>query len=75
MLCCLAYYIPRWEIAEDLYNKLMGLKRWRAIDISLPNLLPETKYIYPAIYVEEHGQSQIQNHRINKHANEFYEFK
>ena len=52
----------------------MALKRWRAIDISLPNLLPETKYVYPAIYVEEHGESQIQNHRINKHANEFYVF-
>ena len=74
MVCCLAYYIPKWEIAEDLYNKLMALKRWRAIDISLPNLLPETKYVYPAIYVEEHGESQIQNHRINKHANEFYVF-
>ena len=75
MVCCLSYYIPRWEIAEDLYNKLMGLKRWRAIDVSLPNLLPETNYIYPAIYVEQPCESQIQNKKKKKFANEFYEFK
>ena len=75
MVCCLAYYIPKWEIAEDLYNKLMGLKRWRAIDVSLPNLLPETNYIYPAIYIEEPYESQIMNKKKKKFANEFYEFK
>tara|TARA_R110000868_G_scaffold374926_1_gene639386 strand:+ start:1001 stop:2605 length:1605 start_codon:yes stop_codon:yes gene_type:complete len=72
MVCCLAYYIPKWEIAQDLYNKLMELKRWRAIDVSLPNILPETKYVYPAIYVEEQGESQIMNKEKKKFANEFY---
>ena len=75
MVCLLAYYIPKWEIARDLFNALMKLKRWRAIDISLPDLLPETKYIYPAVYVEEPSESQIMNKKKTKFANEFYEFK
>ena len=75
MVCNLAYYIPRWEIARDLYEKLMKLKRWRAIDISLPNLLTEIKYIYPAVFIEEYTESQIMNKKKTKHATEFYEFK
>tara|TARA_R110001592_G_scaffold117235_1_gene319111 strand:+ start:4106 stop:4534 length:429 start_codon:yes stop_codon:yes gene_type:complete len=75
MLCNLSYYIPRWEIAQEIVQRLEGLKRWRAIDISLPNILPETKYIYPAVYVEEPMESQIMNKKKKKFANEFYEFK
>ena len=70
-----SHYIPKYEIAEDLYQKLMGLKRWRAIDVSLPNLLPNVKYIYPAPFIEEPYESQIMNKTKKKHANEFYEFK
>jgi len=75
MVCCLAYYIPKWEIARDLYDKLMKLERWRAIDISLPNLLEKTKYIYPAIYVEEPFKSQIMNKSKGKFAGEDYKLK
>ena len=75
MVTTLAYYIPKWEIAEEIVKKLEGLKRWRAIDISLPNVLNEIKYQYPACFVEEPFDSQIQNKRVNKHPNEFYEFK
>ena len=71
MVCCLAYYIPKWEIAGELYKKLMALKRWRAIDISLPNLLEKTNYIYPAVYIEECGESQIMEKKV-KFANEYY---
>ena len=74
MVTTLSYYIPRWEIAQDLYNKLMGLKRFRAIDIVYGNIIENPKYIYPAVYIEEPFESQIQNKRINKHANEFYVF-
>ena len=72
MVCCLAYYIPKWEIAKELFDALMKLKRWRAIDVSLPNLLKETNYIYPAVYIEECGESQIMNKTKKKFANEFY---
>tara|TARA_R110000851_G_scaffold207109_1_gene359095 strand:- start:1444 stop:3060 length:1617 start_codon:yes stop_codon:yes gene_type:complete len=72
MVCCLAYYIPRWEIAQEIFQQLLKLKRWRAIDISIPNLLKETNYIYPAVYIEEPSKSQIENKTKNKFANEFY---
>tara|TARA_R110001632_G_scaffold21606_7_gene62936 strand:- start:1006 stop:2613 length:1608 start_codon:yes stop_codon:yes gene_type:complete len=75
MLTTLSYYIPRWEIAQELYHKLMGLKRWRAIDIVYGNIIENPKYIYPAVYVEEHCESQIMNKKKKKFANEFYEFK
>jgi len=38
-------------------------------------VLNEIKYQYPACFVEEPFDSQIQNKRVNKHPNEFYEFK
>jgi len=72
MLCNLSYYIPRWEIAQEIVQRLEGLKRWRAIDISIPNILPESKYIYPAVYIEEPMNSQIMNKKKKKFANEFY---
>jgi hypothetical protein len=75
MVCCLAYYIPKWEIAEEIVQRLEGLKRWRAIDVSLPNILKEIKYIYPAPFCEEHSESQIMNKKKTKFANEFYECK
>ena len=72
MVCLLAYYIPKYEIAGDLYKKLVELKRWRAIDISLPNLLPEVKYIYPSVFIEEPSDSQIMNKKKKHFANEYY---
>jgi hypothetical protein len=74
MLCNLAYYIPKWEIAQEIVQDLLKLKRWRAIDIVFGNIIKNPKYVYPAVYIEEPFESQIQNNRINKHANEFYVF-
>ena len=74
MLTTLSYYIPKWEIAEEILQELMKLNRWRAIDLVYGNIIKNPKYVYPAIYVEEPGKSQIQNNRTNKHANEFYQF-
>ena len=75
MICNLAYYIPKWEIAEEIVQRLEGSKRWRALDIMFGNVIKNVKYIYPAPYVEEPFPSQIQNNRVNKHSNEFYQFK
>jgi len=75
MLTTLAYYIPRWEIAEEIFQSIMKLKRWRAIDLVYGNVIKNPKYIYPAPFVEEPYESQIMNKTKKKHANEFYEFK
>jgi len=71
MLTTLAYYIPKWEIAEEVLQKLLQLKRWRAIDIVYGNIIENPKYVYPAVYIEEPNKSQIQNNK-NKFANEKY---
>jgi len=72
MICSLAYYVPKWQIAKEVVQSLMELKRWRAIDISMPKVLKETRYHYPAIFIEEPSKSQIQNNRIDMFANEKY---
>ena len=72
MICTVAYYIPKWEIAEDLYKQLMAMKRWRAIDITYGNIIKNPLYVYPAVYLEEYGESQITNVKKTKFANEFY---
>ena len=71
MITTLAYYIPKWEIAQEVLQKLLELKRWRAIDIVYGNIIENPKYVYPAVYIEEPTQSQIQNNK-NKFANEKY---
>ena len=71
MITTLAYYIPKWEVAEEVLQQLLELKRWRAIDIVYGNIIKNPKYVYPAVYIEEPSCSQIQNNK-NKFANEFY---
>ena len=61
MITTLSYYIPRWEIAEEILKELLGLKRWKAIDIVYGNIIKNPSYIYPAVFVEEPFPSQIQN--------------
>ena len=74
MICTLSYYCPRWEIAQEVFQALMKLKRWRAIDICLSNVLDKIYYQYPAVFIEEPYVSQIMNKDKTKNANEFYEF-
>jgi len=72
MICCLSYYIPKWQIAQEIFQALMKSKRWRAIDIMFGDIIQNPKYIYPAIYIEEPYESQIMNKTKKKFANEFY---
>ena len=71
MLTTLAYYIPKWEIAEEILQQLLKLKRWRAIDIVYGNIIKNPQYIYPSVFIEEPSKSQIQNNK-DKFANEKY---
>jgi len=73
MITTLSYYIPKWEIAKEILEDLLKLKRWRAIDIVYGNIIKNPSYIYPAIYIEEPYESQIQNKK-NKFANEKYKW-
>ena len=53
MLTTLAYYIPKWEIAQEIFQQLLQLKRWRAIDIVYGNIIKNPQYIYPSVFIEE----------------------
>tara|TARA_R110001592_G_scaffold362310_1_gene675722 strand:+ start:2887 stop:4494 length:1608 start_codon:yes stop_codon:yes gene_type:complete len=74
MLMTLSYYIPKWEIAEEILQEIMKLKRYRAIDIVYGNVIKKVKYIYPSPFIEEYWDSQICNNKKTKSCNEFYEW-
>ena len=59
MLTTLAYFVPNAKIAKNIVDKLKSLKRWRAIDISLPDVLDKKYYWYPARFIEEPFKSTI----------------
>ena len=66
-----AYVIPRWEVAAAILEHLDNKKRWRAIDIEFYNLPIDKKYIYPAPYLEDRSESQIDTKR-KRYTNEYY---
>jgi len=72
MICTLAYYIPKWQIAKEILQALLEKKRWRAIDIMYGDIIKNPNYVYPAVYIEEPMGSQIMNIKKTKFANESY---
>jgi len=73
MLCTLSYYIPKWQVAKQMFDYVNQLKRWRAVDVSIHNIPIENYYIYPAIYIERDLQSNIRKVK-RKHPNQYYQF-
>ena len=72
MITTLSYYIPKWQMAQEILQALLESKRWRAIDIMFGDIIKNPKYVYPAVYCEEQGESQIMNKKKKKFANEYY---
>ena len=71
LLMTLSYYIPNWELAEVIYDHIIGQNRYRAIDIML-NKLPIKRYLYyPACYIERPLVSTIREDK-NKHSTKYY---
>ncbi len=73
VLTTLSYYIPTWEIAEQLIVDITSQKRFRAIDIMLNKVSVEREIYYPAIYIERDLQSTIRPSKT-KHPTEYYQF-
>ena len=71
MLTTLAYFVPNAQIAKNIVDKLKSLKRWRAIDISLPEVLDKKYYWYPARFIEEPFSSTIRPTK-SEFANEHF---
>jgi len=72
MLTTLAYFVPNSVVAKKIVEGLKSLKRWRAIDISLPSVLDKKYYYYPARFIEEPFQSSIRPTK-SSFANEYFE--
>ncbi len=76
VMCCLAYYIPTWGMAMEMYVTLMDKDRYRAIDVMLANEESIKKYfVYPAWFEESTaGESDIRGVK-KKFARSDYTFK
>tara|TARA_R110001592_G_scaffold16761_1_gene71116 strand:+ start:1612 stop:2127 length:516 start_codon:yes stop_codon:yes gene_type:complete len=71
MLMMVAYYIPHYEIATRIITYLDSLARIRAIDCMTFAFPIPMNYYYPALFVEEPGQSTIRVKKT-KHCNTDY---
>ncbi len=75
MLQAMAYYIPTWEIMTELYNTIINLKRYRAIDIMVTKIDIPKYFVYPAVFTEERVESTINNNGKKKgYSNEYYHY-
>jgi len=75
VLGCLAYIIPRWELAEIILKKIYSQNRFKAIDIMLGNIGMKQYYYFPGCFREEGSDSQIsKKNKNNKIMVETYEF-
>tara|TARA_R110002126_G_scaffold722_6_gene4598 strand:+ start:5328 stop:6695 length:1368 start_codon:yes stop_codon:yes gene_type:complete len=73
-LTTLSYYIPTWEIAEQLIVDITSQKRFRAIDVMLNKVSIKRNLYYPALFIERDLQSQIRPTKT-KHPTELYTFE
>tara|TARA_Y100000592_G_C5463318_1_gene315195 strand:+ start:471 stop:1019 length:549 start_codon:yes stop_codon:yes gene_type:complete len=75
ILGCLAYIVPKWQIALHILNRIYSENRYKAIDIMMGNIGIKQYYSYPASFREEGCESQIsQKNKSNKIMTEDYEF-
>ena len=75
MIQCMSYYFPTWKIAEKLYNEIINLKRYRAIDILITKIDIPKYFIYPAVFTEERIESTINNNGKKKgYSNKYYHY-
>ena len=75
ILGCLAYIVPKWEVALNILNKIYAQNRYKAIDIMMGNIGIKQYYNYPASFREEGCVSQIsQKNKNNKIMTEDYKF-
>ena len=59
ILGCLAYIVPKWEVALHILNRIYSENRYKAIDIMYGNIGIKQYYNYPASFREEGSISQI----------------
>ena len=73
ILGCLAYIVPKWEVALHILNRIYSENRYKAIDIMMGNIGIKQYYNYPASFREEGCESQIsEKNKNNKIMTEEY---
>ena len=73
IMTTLAYYIPTWELAKELYEQVINQSRYRAIDVMYSHTTIPKAFIYPAVFQEQRIDSDIRKSK-KKFANVYYEF-
>lgn len=75
ILGCLAYIVPKWQIALHILNRIYSENRYKAIDIMMGNIGIKQYYNYPASFREEGCESQIsEKNKNNKIMTEEYKY-
>ena len=69
----LAYYIPKWEIAQELYDKIISCDRYRAIDVMYSQTDIPKSFVYPALFTEQRLDSDIRENK-KKFCDIYYKF-
>jgi len=74
VMTTLSYYIPTYQIADEIIKQLEELNRFRAIDVLYNKLSLKRRVYYPALFIERDLQSTIRPSK-QKHSTELYEFR
>lgn len=74
IIMLMAYYIPKWQIAQEIIDYVDKKDRVKALDIMIFNIPIKNSFVYPAIFIEERISSTIRKDK-SKFSNEFYEWK
>ena len=72
MLMTMSYYVPTWQLAQQIIQNIESQKRYRGADIMFFKSIP-SEYIYPALFIEEHVPSNIRSNK-DHHCTKEYEF-
>lgn len=73
IMTTLAYYLPTWKLAKQLYDQITNQKRIRAIDVDYSHTDINKAFIYPAVFHEQRFDSDIRKDK-KKFANVYYDF-
>lgn len=63
IMTTLSYYLPTWEIAKELYDKVISCDRYRAIDVMYSQTDIPKAFVYPALFMEQRTLSDIRGQR------------
>lgn len=73
IMTTLAYYIPTWKIAKELYDKVINCDRYRAIDVMYSQTDIPKAFVYPALFIEQRLDSDIRENK-KKFCDIYYNF-